>query len=479
MTISSPGIGSGLDVKSIVSQLVALERRPMQILQAKAGTLQTKISAFGQVKSDLGALQDAANALLDSTLWAGKTFSSSDASLVSGSASSAALATSFSVEVQQLAKPQSLRAAAQVAGSAIGSSGRLDVQLGGWSGTTFTAGAAPVVSIDVAATDTLTDLANKINAAGAGVTAVVVSGSSGDQLLIRGNDTGTASGFQIRSYDAGAAEITDGTTGVGRFAYAYDAGASSFYGLTQTQAAQDAALTIDGIAVTSATNTVANAVPGITLNLSAVTTAPVQIAVGSDQDSIKAKVQSFVDAYNKIYATLSDATHYDSASKKAGPLLGNGTANGLQNMLRNLVGASGPSGAGFARLSDLGLQVQRDGSLSINATKLDAALNGTGDAQAFMTASTGTSSSDGVVTRIRDFVMGALSSTGSISTSTDSLQKIVSMNQANMDRMTRHISQVEAGLYAQYSRLDANLGALSGLSNFVSQQLAQWNKSSG
>lgn len=475
MAISSPGIGSGLDVKSIVSQLVALERQPLQTMQAKANTFQSEISAFGRVKSDMSALQDAANALLDSSLWSGKTFSSSDATMVTGSASSSALASSFAVSVQQLAKPQSLRSAAQAAGSAIGASGRLDIQLGQWSGTTFTAGSSAVVSVNVSATDTLTDLANKLNAANAGVSAVVVSGSAGDQLLIRGNNTGAASGFQIRTYDASSTEITDGTTGVGVFAYNTSGG--SFYGkMGQTQAAQDAALTIDGIAVTSSTNTVSNAVPGVTLNLNAVTTSPVQVSVASDQGSIKAKIQSFVDAYNKIYSTLSDVTRYDAASKTGGPLLGDGTANGLQNMLRNLIGVTGPSGTGFSRLSDLGLQVQRGGTLSIDAAKLTAALSGTGDVKTFMTATTGSASQDGVVKRMRDFVMGALSVTGSLTTSTDSLQKSVDRNQAAMDRLSQRASQVEAQLYAQYSRLDANLGKLNSLSSFVSQQITQWNK---
>jgi flagellar hook-associated protein 2 len=269
-TISTPGVGSGLDVKSIVTQLVNLEKAPLTLLQTKAASLQTKLSAFGRIKSELASLQDAAAALLDNSTWSSKTFTSNNTSAITGSSSATALSTTFSVQVSALAQAQSVRSVPLATGAAIGSAGRLDIQGGQWTGNSFGPGAAAAVSVNIAATDTLADIATKINSSSAGLTAVVVRSGAEDRLMLRGNGTGDAAGFRIQAFDSSNAAITDGTTGVGKLAYDY--GTTAFYGMTATLQAQNASISIDGIAVSSATNTVADAVPGITLNLLATTT---------------------------------------------------------------------------------------------------------------------------------------------------------------------------------------------------------------
>lgn len=477
MTISSPGIGSGLDVNSIVSQLVALERQPVQLMQAKGSDLQAKVSAYGQVKSSLAALQDAATAMVDTSTWKSRTFASNNTSAVTGSATSTALAGSFSVQVTQLAQAQSTRSSAFATGATVGSAGSLEIQTGQWTGTSFNGGANAKLTVSIAATDTLTDVATKINSSGAGVSAVVVSSGGQDRLLVQGGNTGDASGFQIRAFDATSTEITDGTTGAGAFAYASPAGGGAIYGQTQTQAAQNSSISINGIAVSSATNTVADAVPGVTLNLLATTTTATQITVGVDKDAIKTKIQAFQDAYNKINASLADMTRYDAATKTSGPLQGDSTAVGLQNMLKNLLGATGPSGTGFSRLSDVGLQLQRDGSLTTNSTKLDAALGNLNGLQTFLGAATGTASGDGIVRRIRDFAMGANGIGGSISGRSTALQSAITRNNNDIDALNTRVANVQKQLQAQYSRLDSTLGSINSMGSFVTSQLAQWNKS--
>jgi flagellar hook-associated protein 2 len=476
MTISSPGIGSGLDVKSIVSQLVALEKQPITALQTKSSTLQTKLSAYGQIKSSLATLDDAASALMDSTTWNARTFASNNTAAITGTATSSALASSFSVQVTALAQVQSLKSNPVTSGTALGSGGHLDIQVGQWSGTAFNSGSNPAaVSVSVASTDTLSDIASKINNAGAGVSAVVVTSNGQDRLLIRGNTTGGASGFRIQSVDASGTPVTDGTTGLGQLAYNVDA-TPAFYGMAQTQAAQNSSITIDGIVVSSASNTVSDAVPGVTLNLLSTTSTAAQVTVGLDKDVIKTKLEAFRTAYNDIRTKLAADVKYDSGAKTSGPLQGDSTAVGLQSMLRDLAASTGPTGSTISRLSELGLEMQRDGTLASNTTKLDAALQNPSNVQTFLTFASGTSSSDGIARRIRDFARGANSIDGNVTSRNTALQASISRNATEIDKLTARAARVEASLYAQYSRLDANLGTLTSLGTFVTQQIAQWNK---
>ena len=172
MTISSPGIGSnGLDVNSIVTKLVAVESQPVTLLQQKGTKIQSTISTWGSVKSQLSAIQDAASALLDKATWASRTVSSSNSSAVTGSVTTGALAGNYSVSVTQLAQSQTTLSSGITSGSTFGSDGRLDIQVGTWSGNTFTQGSGSTVSVAVNATDTLSDITTRINGSNSGVSA--------------------------------------------------------------------------------------------------------------------------------------------------------------------------------------------------------------------------------------------------------------------------------------------------------------------
>lgn len=450
-TLSSPGIGSGLDVKSIVTQLVALERLPVTKLQTKGTALQTKLSAYGQIKSSLATLDDAATALTDSTTWKARTFTSNNTTAITGSATSTALASSFAVQVTALAQVQSLKSNSVVAGAAIGAAGRLDIQAGQWTGVSFDGsnndgGSNATFSVSIAATDTLTEVASKINTAAAGVSAVVVTSGGLDRLLIRGNTTGDANGFKIDAFDGSSTQITDGTTGVGAYAYSVGGFPATMYGMTRTQTAQNSALTIDGIAISSASNTVSDAVPGITLNLQATTSTAAQVTVGVDKEFIKTKLESFRTAYNDIRTKLAGFMLYDPASKTGGPLLGDNTSLGIEKMLRDMVSATGPAASTISRLSDMGLQTQRDGTLLSNTTKLDSALQDVANVQAFLATSTGTSSTDGVARRLRDFARGLNNIDGNVTGRNTALQAAISRNSKEIDTMTARVTRTEARL---------------------------------
>jgi flagellar hook-associated protein 2 len=246
--------------------------------------------------------------------------------------------------------------------------------------------------------------------------------------------------------------------------------------MTIGKAAADAMVTIDGIAVTSTTNTVTDALPGVTLNLLALTSAPTQISIDLDKTSMKAKIQAFQDAYNSLYADLKTQTAYDATTKTGGPLLGDNTATSMQGMLRALVGSKGPGASTIDHLSDLGLEIQANGSLKTNSTKLDLALQNPSNVKAFFSTSTGTASSDGIAKRIYDFAFGALAVGGSVSTHNQSFQKAIDQNNKTIDKFNSHIADYQKQLLAQYNALDASMAKLNSLGTFVTQQVAQWNK---
>ena len=271
MSISSPGIGSGLDVQGIVSKLVALEKRPLGQLQTAAASLNARVSAYGQLKSQIANLQDQAAKLASSSTWGAMSVSSSNSAAVSGVATDKAVATAFSVEVSQLARAQSTGSSVFATGSAVGT-GTLKIQLGSWGKDdvtdkdAFTAGAGAEVSIDItAADDTLAKVAAKINGAKAGVTATVLRDASGERLLMRSSDTGVAQGFRIQAAEDASAP------GLARLAFdPQDSAATGAMALTQ--GAQDTLATINGVPVASKNNTLTDAVEGLTLTVAQVTT---------------------------------------------------------------------------------------------------------------------------------------------------------------------------------------------------------------
>lgn len=471
-TISSPGIGSGLDVQSIVTQLVALEKAPLKQLQTKASSFQTKLSTYGTIKSQVSALGDAAAKLSSSSGWNGVTATSSNTAAIGVSVSAGAPATSLTMEVQQLAKAQSTASSAVATGTGIGS-GSMTIELGSWSGSSFTAGGATPVSLTInAGEDSLAEIAAKINSADAGVSATVLKDSSGERLLVRSKETGEANGFRISVGD----DDGNNTDASGLSRLAFDAANPS--GMGQTQAGQNALATINGVSINTASNRLSDTLPGMTLQLSQVTTAPVEIDVSTDLEAVRTKIQTFVDAYNTLNATLVSATRYDAATKTAGPLQGDATATGLQNALRGMmrsVTASSP----FERLSDIGIEMKTGGALEIKAEKFDAALSNFDGIKALFDTSSASPTTGGFGFKVKAFADGLIAADGLMTTKTESIQASIKRNGLDQERVNDRAARAEIRLLAQYNAMDAAVGKLNGLSAFVSQQITLWNKSSG
>lgn len=475
MALSSQGIGSGLDVNSIVSQLVAIEKQPLQQLQTKAATLQTQVSLYGTVKSQASALGDAAATLANSSSWNLQKASSANSAAVGVTLAAASTATSFSVQVQQLANTQTAASVGVSAGSAVGSTGTLTIQLGSWTGASnalgFTASATPSVDVSVDAADTTTTIAGKINAANAGVTATVLRDGANERLVIRSSTTGEAGGFSMTSAgDAGLAQFeVKGTID--------STNPTPASGMFMSQVAQNAQVKINGVTVSSALNKMTDVVPGVTLQLSQVTTGPVEITIENDLAAIQKNIQGFVDAYNAMSQTLAGATKYDAASKTGGPLQGDSTTLGLQSTLRSILG-SGSVGSAYSRLSDVGLERQTDGTLKVNTTKLTTALGDLGNLSTLFTKNNSDAATNGFGLKVRDFARGLVAFDGRVSNKTTALQGAISRNSKDQDRVNDRATRVEADLRRQYGALDTQMAKWNGLSSYVNAQLAQWNKTS-
>ncbi|HEY6513879.1 MAG TPA: flagellar filament capping protein FliD [Burkholderiaceae bacterium] len=473
-TISSPGVGSGLDVNSIVTQLVAIERQPITQLKTQASSLQTKLSAFGKLQSNLSALRDAASALTSPSAWSQTTGTSSDTASVSVTTDATNLPGSYSVQVTKLAQAQSNISKTYTAATELVGEGTIRIELGTWgAANSFTANpAATAIDIPVGPpAKSLAEVRDMVNAANAGITATVLSDASGSRLVFRSSSTGAANGFKVTVTDADSNNVD--TSGLSALAYDPSVGVVT---MSQALAAANASALINGAPVTSATNTLVNVVDGMTLQFQRETTTAVQITTAADKDSIRKKVEAFVTAYNDLNKELAAQTKYDAATKTAGALQGDSAAVSLRASLRNTLRGNSAASTSFTRLADIGFDVQQDGSIKLDGKKLDNALANLGELKKFFSNSdTLEPANNGFATLFRQQATQALGTDGSIASRSDGLRTSISRNEKRQAELENRVQLTEARLRKQYTALDTQMGQLQSLSSYVTQQLAVLN----
>ena len=486
-SISSAGLGSGLDVKSIISSLMAVEAQPLTLLQNKASTVNTEISAVGQIQSLTSTLSDKAHALSSTSLWTQTTSSSADTSVVTADTSTGtAAAGDYSVAVQQLAQGQTVTSSI-AAGAALGQ-GTLTIQLGTYASdgqvpptTTFTDQPdSAAVTITIGAGDTaLNSIRDKINAANAGVSASIITDANGSRLSLRSSTTGAVNGFKIT-----AAETTDdGVAGTGLSALNYDPTGSGAQ-LVLNQSALNAKATVNGIAIESASNKLTNISDGLSLTLLKKTDSPIDVTVASDTASMQKAITDFVSAYSSLQSYISLQTKYDAGttvsagtSRTDGPLEGDPSVIGFQNQLRGVVNTTSTTSSLFARLSDIGITVQKDGTLSnTSATKLTAALAHPDELQKLFATQGTTNENTGIAVRFAALATKATTIDGSLFSRTSGLQGELSRNSKQQDDMQVHLDATQARLTAQYQALDTTMAKMSALSSYVTQQVTLMEK---
>ncbi len=377
--LTSTGLGSGINVNSLVSALVAADSIPVQTLQAQEAGYQAQLSAYGQLQSSLSIFQASMQGLSGISNFQTMTSATSDTSHFSATVAGNAVAGNYSVQVNQLAQAQSLVSSDFANTSDIVGTGTLTFQFGTYdSGSnTFTLNnSQPSGSVVInSSNDTLSGIASAINAANVGVSASILNDGTGNRLVLTSKTSGAANSLRVTVNDG------DGTntnmTGLSQLAYDPTAVSGSGQNLTQTVAAQNAALSVDGVNITNSTNTVSSAIQGVTLNLLATNTAgsPTTLTVSQDTTAATTAVTNFVNAYNTLFNSVSAMTAYDAATKTAGPLQGDASTMSVLTQIQDTLdqGLSG-LGSGFSNLSQIGVTVQSDGTLQLNTSQLQSAL---------------------------------------------------------------------------------------------------------
>jgi flagellar hook-associated protein 2 len=368
-------------------------------------------------------------------------------------------------------------AAAQASSSSTLSEGTLTIELGSYGGGTpaadfSTKSGSSAISISIGSGETsLSALRDKINAAGAGVSASIITDSSGARLSLRSSATGAENAFRITASET--ADDGDPTTGLS--ALAYDASAASSP-MARTMTSADAQVTVNGVPISSASNTLSNVIEGLTLNLSKTTDVAVELTVASDKASVKTAVTDFITAFNAIASFIGAQTAYDSTTKTGGAMQGDQSTLALQSQLRAVINQASTGSSTWSRMSDIGITMQKDGSLAADDTKLDNALGNLPEMKKLLAAD-GTGSADsGFVRRFKNLADAALNSTGLFATRKESIQSSLTSNSKSQDMMQRRLDATQARLQAQYSALDTQMAMLSNLSTYMTQQITQYNK---
>ena len=469
-SISSLGIGSGLDLDSLLTKIQSAESASLTAITKQQSAYNTKLSAYGQLKSALAGFQTAAAALGAQSLYGTVTAASSSTATLAASADTTAAAGNYTVNVTQLAQAQSLVSAGQASAATAIGGGTVTLELGTTSAGTFTPGSAAAVQIDIAAGSSLLDIRDAINKANAGVTASIVNDGSGTpyRLAISANSSGAASTMRISVSDNG------GDSSALASVVAYDPAGTS--AMTQTMAGLDAKLSLNGIDVTSASNTVAGAAQGVTLTLQATGTS--LVAVKSDKAAISGAVQNFVTAYNKLQGTLASLTAYDPTSKTGSPLLGDATTRGIQTQIRAaLNGAQPASGAnGLSTLMEVGIGFQADGTMSLDSAKLNDALttNLTGVQQLFA----GADGKSGFGNQISKLATGFTGYNGSLTNATDGINKSLRTLGDQYNAQSDRINTMMDGYRAQFTQLDLLMNQMNSTSSYLTQQFSAMNGAS-
>lgn len=383
MALSSAGIGSGLDVNSIVTGLMNVERRPLEIVAAKKTDYQSQISAYGTLKSALSTFQTSVSALSSAAKFNVQTATSANTSVFTASSNGSATIGDYAVTVSQLAKSQKLALAGFANTTDVVGTGTMTISFGTFTPevitpptpSSFTANPdkADIPVLITSANNTLAGVRDAINAANASVSATIVNDGTTNRLVITSKDTGEVNSLKITVTDDDANNLDN--IGLSQLAYDPTATAGSGKNLTEVQIAKDAILKVDGIDVVKSSNTITDMIEGVTLNLLATSAGnSVNLAVASNQEAIKTSVTSFVDAYNKLDTTLRSLTKYDETGKASGVLLGDATARNVITKIRSVMTNSIANGNTINTLSQIGVAFQRDGQLALDATKLTNAI---------------------------------------------------------------------------------------------------------
>lgn len=441
---SSLGIGTGVDLQSMLTKIMAVERIPINTLDTRITDTNSKISVYGTLKSKLDALKSAAETLQYPSRLSAIAASSSDTTVLGSSAAFNAPIGSYSMSVTQLASAQKSFSVAYSAGTTFGP-GELN----------FTVAGQPMTSISLnnPAGYTLQEVGASINNAKIGVTATVITTSNGEQrMVLTGDKSGTGNGFSLTSTmtpSGGQASL------------------DSFDTLTpglNRASAVNALMTIDGIEISSSTNTFSPTGTGLTLT--ALKTGTSQVTVQNDSGTITKAAQAFVDAFNAVATTVKSNNGYNAATKTGQAFTGDMAARTVLDTLGNARSALPPelSDATFKTLASLGITIQRTGLLSLDTSKLNSAIS-TSPGETVKTL-------NAYGAALNNAVSNMLGTNGTVANRISSLNAAVTRLTENKEAMEVRVGLIEKRYRAQFTALDKLVSSMQTVSSSLGQQLA-------
>jgi flagellar hook-associated protein 2 len=457
MAISSLGVGSGLDLSALVKQLVAAERQPKENrLNRREADLQARLSAFGTVKGGLSGLETVLSKLAD--LKESRTATSSDSSRLSVSASASAEPGRYSVEVKELARAQTLATQAldafdqplfTDADDPVGT-GTLTLQVGDGD---------PVQIVIDEDNNSLRGVRDAINQADAGVQASIVNDGTGARLVLTSNTTGAANTITLTVSDDDGND-TD-IQGLSRLASG---------NLDEVAAAKDAEVVINGLTVTSASNTLDETIEGLTLTLRGTSEegTTITVDVARNRGAVRSAINEFITAYNAVVEQIGNLTRYDPEAQQGSLLVGDSTLRGIRSRLsQGLMANGGESGALFTNLVNLGIKSDSNGKLTLDSATLDSALDE--DFEGVIALLNDVSGG------LRETVRGFTETGGLLDARTDGLRTRIKDIDRQRDVLANRIEQYEARLVRQFGAMDAMVAQMQQTSQYLDQQLSALN----
>jgi flagellar hook-associated protein 2 len=441
-TLSSAGIGSGLDVNTLVSQLVASERAgPDKILSDKTTAANAQISALGTIKSALSNLQTSMTALSTNGALNQLSAQSADSTVFTATADSSATPGSYGVEVVSLATAAKSASTAYASSSTSVGQGTVTIGLG-----------ANSFSVTLASgSDSLANLVSAINNASdnPGVSAAIVNDVNGAHLMLTSQQTGAANTLSVSS--------------------ALTSGGASFITMNSVTTPADAHIRVDGFDAYSASNSVTTAVSGLTINLAkAQPGTTLLLTTSADQTAITNTIQSFITNYNAALTAIATQTKADPTGGKSGPLVGDSTLRNLVNRIRGQIGSPiTGTGSQYTLLSQLGITTNTDGTLKLDANQLASVIKSDPASVQKLFSGTG-----GIAPTMTATLTGYLQTDGMFDTKTSSLQSQLKDVTKQQDLLNSRMDDEQARYLKQFSALDTLIANMKQTSNYLTMQLA-------
>ncbi|CAO96469.1 flagellar filament capping protein FliD [Erwinia tasmaniensis] len=464
-SISTLGIGSGLDLSSTLDKLQTAEKDALKPISTQQTAYTAKLSAYSTMKSALETFQTANSKLNSADLFsASKTSSSSGA--FSATTTSAAAAGSYSINVTSLAKAQTLTTGVQSSSSTALASGdsTLSIKL---------AGSDKTVDVSISAADSsLTGIRDAINKANAGVNASIIKAGDGSyRLSLTSAKTGTDNAMTL--------SVSGDSTLQSMLNYS-GTGSSN---LTQSVAAQNAKLSVNNVEIESSSNNISDALEGITLNLSDVTSGNQTLTISKDSSATATAIADWATAYNTLLDTFNTLTKYTAVKTNTatqdssnGPLLGDSTLRNIQSQMKQML-TNTASTSTFKSLSQIGITSDpTSGKLKTDTTALDAAV--TKDPDGIKAMIVGDGKTTGIASKMATSLTGWLSSSGEIQTAKDGVSKTLTSLSAQYTKVSDRIDATIARLKKQFTALDLTVSKLNSTSDYLTAQFDNSSKSS-